>query len=441
MIESICIVIWVITGFLMLTYLGKPNRYRWFTPLGVFWVFYLARMQLPSLYVYRESGWSQHAGMWAYPVMVAIAPLFVFLGAILGGRRSAEAWVQWWDRPLLIRNNVRVSIWILIGLGSLILLAHVIAVRGNVPVIAIITHIGDYAYMAQLRERALKFMPLYLTYFLLWNRDLILPMAAMGALVVAMFLRRGWALFILALFLASFQAMFTIARGPMAFLVLKCAAMYYLATRKKIRIIRIVIIVFLVMSFPLGVNMLKYGTAWSLAEVGKTYSALFGRIFYTTTWTTGAHVAHVPKRSGGFLYGRSIGWYARITRQPPYNLANQVYRQFLADLPSGIANTCYVGDAWGNFGWPGVVFYSLFVGWWLSLMESLLLRLPYVPMAVAMHVTASMQAMNLVEVALPPFLLTFGGIVLVLCMVFWRSSEATYLEEAALIQAEQGYSD
>jgi len=136
-----------------------------------------------------------------------------------------------------------------------------------------------------------------------------------------------------------------------------------------------------------------------------------------SSWAVGAHVEHVPDYSDGFLYGRTIGWWTRISKQEPYNLSLEVMNQYNRGNKTGIANSCYLGDAWANFGWAGAFGYAFFVGVWLAFLDRCLLRLRPTACSVALWALLSVEAMLLSHTAFQVYLVSFGS--LPLGIVVW----------------------
>ncbi len=432
------LILGAISIILMVLYLGKPSRYTWMTPLGIFWVVYLARVQIPSFFVYYDTGWYMQSNMYAYPLMLAVCPIFVFMGALVGGRTKPERRLQWWLSPITIPNDAKKPIIICLLLGLIAIIMHLIATGGKVPLFIMLLNPGEHALIGRAREESLKLLPLYITYPLGWIRRFALPLSVLCSTIFVTIFKRGWLLLTIVSFIAIFELAYSAHRGPIAFLMLMLFVLYFIITRKNIGIIKIFIGILIILSFPLTVNILKYGKDIDLDSILTTFRGLGGRIFWGTSWTVGAHVGHVPKYSGGFLYGRSIHLLSVIMGQDWYPLSNMVMRQYRAGATTGIANTCFVGDAWANFGWYGVVIYSFFVGMWLSLIESTIYRMRLTPATLAFAVIVVFSAWGLASGSLQIWLLSRGGgLIPLACLYVSTRQRQNFISYPTILEQSQ----
>jgi len=231
MILSIALWLWYIGGF---------SRYIWFRPMTVFWFFYMLQILLPSLYVYKTTGWEGDTSMAAYPIIVTASPLFVLLGAVMLSRFPKQVWERWWSQPLIQSPADSTAAVSTLVFGITLLALHMVLVGGNVPLLQMITGSLSGRQLSQSREEALKLLPFGVSYLIRWNIQVILPFASLTLMVMWLNRRTGFVLFLVAAFFAAFQAMFSVARSPVAVLMMKFIALYFMVTRRKIRLIWIV---------------------------------------------------------------------------------------------------------------------------------------------------------------------------------------------------------
>jgi hypothetical protein len=117
-----------------------------------------------------------------------------------------------------------------------------------------------------------------------------------------------------------------------------------------------------------------------------------------------------------FTEGASIGLFASIFDVVPRTPSLEVAQVWL-----GAWNTTnpvmFAGAAWADFGYVGVCIYSLAVGMYLAFLNRFAGSLRSTPIRSAFEVVAGVNAVMLVQIALPPIMLSHGlGIFPV---IFW----------------------
>lgn len=428
-INLVCVSLWTLSLVLWLIYLGKPSRYRVFTPLGIFWLVFTVTVQWPSLYVFYNTGWSLDLRMIHFPLIIAVAPICVLAGACLVGRVSACDWEDWWrTQPLCAPNTMTIVQYISI-FGIIVFTVHIIAVGGRVPLVLMFTHFGEYGYLGEAREESLKLLPLYLTYPIVWFQSFLMPWMAIAVVLWYIAYRCRLVLAMFIVMLTSFWTMFTSARSPVAILLLALIAAYYMATGRRVGPTKLAIAFVLILSFPVAVNTARHGQDINVRSIVETYEYMvMQRMLSTPSWIVGAHVQHVPHYSDGFLYGRSIAWYTRLTRQEHYRLSWEVMTQQRPGNVTGISNTTYVADAWANFAWPGVVLYSILVGALLCYLERLLISCNPTILIKGLAIIVSVKSISLCTSSLQVWLSThsmlFAIVLLALYKVYCNKGKA-----------------
>jgi hypothetical protein len=92
---------------------------------------------------------------------------------------------------------------------------------------------------------------------------------------------------------------------------------------------------------------------------------------------------------------------------------------------TGTWNAAFIGAAWADFGYAGVILESIFVSFLLYSYERWFLTIEKTPLSVGTYVSLIMSASNLSQVNLFTTLLTFGLLSNFLFYIFLRKIDST----------------
>jgi hypothetical protein len=327
---------------------------------------YLALIAIPSVFVFLdETGPGRYSFLVAALSVLVTFPLGVCLTNFWSGPDKVESagsaatmeWVRlrrWWD------------IVFLFGIG--VALLHVYQV-GSVPISDVLSLRLNWLAAAGLREEAGHLLPGTINHYLFfWNRILVLP--GLTILAVGAYRRqksRTWLLrSVAAFFVGLFHGTFTLEKsfGMILFLVIGIFA--YLDRvdrvvgqgRTKLRqIVTAVAAAFIFPSFILW---------WTLPDSGEWLDVAFSlgrRMLYVPAQVTYWYFDFVPHQMN-FFDGATSRVMAFLTGQRFFDLANVLFVQEFGEnnIATGSANACFVGSAWANFGWSGVLVEGLLAG-------------------------------------------------------------------------------
>jgi len=336
-------------------------------------LFNLRRMALPAV------------GLMSYTALIAVPAIFVFLGEIGSSRFRyllavhsalltiplgvvlAEFALGSSERGMsssaAIPSWVRLTrLWDLMFLLALAIVALHVYRAGFIPIIHALSLRGDEMAMAMLREEAGNLLPGAVSQHLFfWNRILILPgltLLAVGACLDGQ--KKRWLFRAVAAFCAAvFHGTFTLEKSFSMIPFIAIGGFLYLRAWRRIRSSYLLAILIAAASFPLLVYR------WIIPESGLWMDVAFllgKRLFNVPAQVTYAYFELVPGQMD-FLYGKASTVMAYLTGNRFFDSANYIYRQdFPTGIESGSSNACFIGTAWANFGWPGVILEGVLAG-------------------------------------------------------------------------------
>jgi oligosaccharide repeat unit polymerase len=336
-------------------------------------LFNLRRLAIPAV------------GLMSYTVLIAVPAIFVFLGEIGPSRfryllavHSALLTIplgvvltefvlsspdRRMSRKADIPNWARFSrLWDLLFLLAVAIVGLHVYQVGFIPATQALSLRGDELAMAVLREESGTLLPGAVNHYLYyWNRILILPgltILAVGACLAGQKVR--WRLRAVCAFcVAVFHGTFTLEKSFSMIPFITVGAFLYLMTRRRIKLGYLLSICIAALSFPLLVYR------WIVPESGWWTDVAFvvgRRIFNVPALVTHSYFELVPGQMD-FLYGKTSKVIAYVTGSRFFDSANYIYRQeFPNGIDTGTSNACFVGTAWANFGWCGVIVEGLLAG-------------------------------------------------------------------------------
>jgi len=418
------IILAVISDVFYLVAVRRPGRLNIFTPLGFYFWTFLATVQIPGFILFYAARWYEYGGAAVFPIAIALAPLFVGLGSLLVFRAPGSEWELWWQRPVevLPRDLTVGRIFVIVMLMILVVHTALVGVS-NIPLINMIRYAGRSAFLTQMREQALRMQPWYVVYAVLWNIRVFAPIAASVFCVRYVLTRRGRWGFIAVLMLAIFAVSFHGARSPAGVLAL---AVYLTALHSRGRRLnaRRAMVAFIILSVGAGVTQqLKYGRTFTVSNLAVTYSELAGRLFYATPWTIVASMRYLDEYEGGhFLMGKTVRIWCLLTGQRPVPVAWLVAQRYMVGAhATATANTSYIGDAYVNFGLPGVLIAALIAGLVMGIVERLVYTTPRTFFSASLVTVFAVKTVWLNCSALQVWLLTHGALIFML-LIFWYRS-------------------
>jgi hypothetical protein len=283
-----------------------------------------------------------------------------------------------------------------------------------------ITHPGASRYLALLREESFKLLESRLIYLYSWLRGAILPYLIMVCLGLYLAYRsRFWLLsFLLSLVSGLAYASLSIAKWPVAAIVMMIALYLLLFRSGRVSLPALLTLVCLVFAFPAFVVLMVY------AGTGVGFSGalglIFRRMFYVPAWVLYYYFEVFPEKVG-YLHGASIDKLARLLGKPAFDTANYVFRYFAPEaIRTGLANAAFIGNLNADFGVAGVLLGSLLAGALVQSIQISLVRTRKTVLNLGLYVFLVYAFWLLNSTSLPVILLSNG--VLILLVFPWLIS-------------------
>lgn len=167
---------------------------------------------------------------------------------------------------------------------------------------------------------------------------------------------------------AAVTSMLTLEKSPLLRLLVILAITVAVERRLRVRTIHVLVVVVVAMSFPFVVTVLNNSATTSNADIA---SGLARRAFVVPSEVSELYFEWAPEETDGFLGGRTIPHFSKLTAEGPVNAAGEVYVSTYGDarLSGGNANASYVSFLWVDFGWVGVLLGSAGVGLAIGLLQ------------------------------------------------------------------------
>lgn len=351
-------------------------NYRRITILSFWYVTYLAMIFVPAFVVFADhEGPFRARYLFAVESVAITVPLGALLaGAVFGFRRSQTE--EFFSRPLdsglEAQGPVRSVAWVLFM--CLFCALWYFREVGTVPLFYIFSNPGEHLALAFLREDSFKLLNSNWLYLYALVRAAIFPFViavSLGYWLTSK--KREWLwLTLLSAGGGLLMAAASAAKKPVAAIFLVLGLFVYLLRRGEFSRKAIVICLTLILIFPFGVVSLAYEssnlTFLDIAQsLGTRMFSLPSEVVY--------YYFEVFPADTGFLYGRSIDKFARLTGREYFDTPNYVGQYgFPQDLESVSANGAFISDLHADFGMPGVLLGGLLAGVLIQAIHIVLIR-------------------------------------------------------------------
>lgn len=400
-------------------------RLKSLTVSKAFYLTYIVFVYVPSIFVFFNVSGKYRA---TYLIATTLTLIFFPLGVltvriILGTYKITDR--QYYEKPLvplsINESPWRHSFtWILIS--SIILLIIYLLMVPKVALFEAILHPHSYLYLAKAREESFKLLKVgsILKYFFTWLRVLILPYLSLVSFLAWYATRKKfwlWSFFI-SVIMALFYASLSLAKMPVAWVMLLLAIAYYLARQGDVSIKRMVVLGLLIFIFPVFVVFIVM--PWS--ETGASYvliiQGIVRRIFWVPAWVL-YHYFEVFPENIAFLHGRSVGALSIFQGELFFPVSNFVYQYMNPDIPlsHGLANAPFIGNLYADFGLVGVIGGSFFIGMLSDFLHYYLTKKPKTPIYVATYAYL-IGAFYLMNNTALPVVLNTNGLIWVFIILF-----------------------
>lgn len=245
---------------------------------------------------------------------------------------------------------------------------------GTPPLIALIKQPGEYLLLRDMREESFKLLDSPLRYFYYVLRTFGWPFVIALSLVRTLQAPEPkWRLATAAIAgLGITYASLSIAKQPVAAIFAIMFLVVLIVRGVRIRSSSLVGMPVVVLSFPVLVVLLAQ--SGSGVNLWSAVIAILNRLFYIPAYVLYYYFEVFPEQVG-HLNGLTIGKLASVLGRETFESANYVYRYIYPErIDSGLANAAFIGNAWADFGFIGVIVSGLLLGFLMQYCQILVFR-------------------------------------------------------------------
>jgi oligosaccharide repeat unit polymerase len=330
---------------------------------GVWFFCYASMSWLPSLFIFlgfTPEGYSYpiypgphlYAYLWATTSVLLAAPAGIWFTNLVLHFRESEI-REYFASPVAPSADSNRSYLILLGVALALTLLYFHEVK-EIPLLAMFREPGNFAYLAILREESFSAMdsPFLYAYSIL--REALYPFliaVALGNYLLTK--RKKWLfLFLSALGAGIAFSSVSIARGPVATILLVAVAYWFLHRSGKMFSRQMFMGLLVVLAFPLLVSTVATSLDTTVLD---GLRILFYRLFYGAAYDAYVYFEVVPKEVY-FQHGATIPKLAWLLGMKYFDMTKYVLFTVYPNAPdSGSAGGAFYADFYANFGIPGVV--------------------------------------------------------------------------------------
>ncbi len=322
-----------------------------------------------------------------------------------------------------VENHNDLLFWLLLAVSLIqcALLGMLILKIGYIPAMKIVFHDSSMNYALE-RQRIEDISLFGITYI----KDLILifgvPIVSYITFAFAVANREiKWIVLAFVMFIASgITQTYDFSKSPMVFhlFVFMLMVIYF---RKGVK--NIVMVGF--GAAMAAILVIMYRATGFDPSFGDIYGGIIGRTIFTQFGVLAYHMEYFGK-IGGFLAGRSLSpSMLRLIGQDPstHMRSAKVIMEFYGsrsvyDGTAGVMNTYFPGEAYGNFGWAGVVFSIFWVGLVLSFLFFLIMKIKKTPATIAFLAVLTKALGQMLQGGFFDFIYSFSTIVTIVGFLF-----------------------
>ncbi|MGH9683306.1 MAG: O-antigen polymerase [Candidatus Acidiferrales bacterium] len=343
-----------------------------------FWyVTYLAMIFLPSFFIFAgQEGPYRSMYLFGVESVLITVPFGWYLADSYFHFRQQEVDGYFVHAIEQIDSTPRMALRfaLFLAIAILLMVAYLVEVP-TVPLFYLLRNPGNLWQLVLLREESLKLLNSPLRYFYAVARGTLYPfliVVSMGCYLQSR--RRAWLiLFGFSLATGVFYASLTLAKAPVAAIILLMVLMGYIYSGGHLARKIIVGGLLLTFAFPTFV-VVSAASAQEDVGPGQALIAISGRLLEIPAEVVYYYFevfpSHVP-----YLHGRSIDKFARLTGQQPFDTANYVGLYALpAAVESITYNGAFIADLYADFGIAGVLIGGVLAGAIMQMFHIFLVR-------------------------------------------------------------------
>jgi hypothetical protein len=415
--DFVAAVVAIIVGGVLVSRASGLSLRRLTVP-GVWYYSYLATTIIPAMFLAAQTESAYVPSfMFAIVVTLGTAPLGMLLVnfAAGGGRRQIHAFFQAPVERRPPRTPELVAFLALLTV-ALVLTAGYLVETPVIPLFYLIQHPGSVAIVAGLREESFKLLESPFVYAYGVTRNVVYPFLITLSLGYYLTTRRTslLVLFLITAVVGVFFAAASIAKAPVAVIMLVTVLFVYLYRGGHLSWRAIAIGFVAVFLFPVAV--LFQSLSGLGFHAGDIALAILRRVFYVPAEVLYNYFVVVPDIVP-YLNGRTIGRIQWILGEADINIANFVFRfMFPGRLESGLSNTSFLGYLHADFGVPGILLGGALAGALLQSCQLWLVRRQKTMATLAAYSYLLWVAWKVNSQSLTQILLS-GGVIVILIMI------------------------
>ena len=326
--------------------------------------------------------------------------------------------------------------YVLILTGALVLTAGYLIETPVIPLLYLIRNPGSAAVLIGLREESFKLLDSPLLYFYSVLRNVVYPFLIMVSLGYYLTSRqvRWLAIFSITAAVGLFYAAITIAKLPVAVIVLTLVLFVYLYVGGRVSLRAALIGMAAVFVFPVAVLTVSLsGFDVSLWFILK---AMFNRLFYLPAEILYNYFVIVPDVLP-YQLGGTVGRFRWVLGEPEFDMSNYVFTYMFPErIESGTAPAAFLGYLHADFGLVGILLGGAVVGIILQTIQVGLTRRPKTVVTLAAYAYLMWLAWKLNMESFPQTLLSGGIVVIYLLMGLLRLTQG-FLRTATVPPADR----
>ena len=410
------VVAMIVGGILVSRASGLSLQYL--TIPGVWYYSYLATTTIPGMFIAAESD-SRYVAPFLFAIIVTLftVPLGMLLVNLAGSFGRDE--IRSFFRAPVDRRPLRsaeLGAFLVVLAITLVFTVGYLIETPVIPLFHLIRNPGSVVILAGLREESFKLLESPFVYFYAVIRNVVYPFLVALSLGYYLTSRRAstLVLFLVTALVGLFYAAASIAKAPVAVIMLVTVLFVYLYRGGRLSWRTVTIGFVAVFVFPAAVIVQSFSGLGF--DAGDVVVAILRRLFYVPAEVLYNYFVVVPDLVP-YLNGRTIGRIQWILGEQDFNIANYVY-QFMAPgrLASGLANTSFLGYLHADFGLPGILFGGALTGALMQCCQLWLSRRPKTVVTLAAYAYLLWVPWKLNSQSLTQILLS-GGVLVILVLV------------------------
>jgi oligosaccharide repeat unit polymerase len=343
-------------------------------------IYYISRIYIAAIFIYFANPIEYAL---PYLLSVQISPVLFLIGLMIINymTKFQRSEIKYYYRNPILSPLRSFGIRIIIATGIILLVALIpIYIRQvkNIALFHLIAGDSTAAELMVMREEVFKQSNSPITLLFGYARNFIYPFMIILCLFMAHTTRKFqdklyfFAYLLTGLFFASLAT----AKAPVARILLLVAFGVYIVKKGRISLKQGLIMIAIIISFPFAVYLfLNRSAGFSLDRIFSVFFLIGRRLFYVPSSSVYYYFELFPKHHD-FLYGSSNGKIAWLLGSEYVNVANLVFNYVTGGswITTGYVNAAFIANFYADFGIPGVLFISFYVGILIGFIQIMIIR-------------------------------------------------------------------